>query len=216
MQDQRVIGILLMGHPGTGKSLLAKAVGAEAGVPTIRFDSGEMQGSLVGESQHALLHALKVTTAVSQGRPLVIATCNSVAVLPAELVNRFKFRYFVDMPDETEKNVIWPIHIARRGLDASQPRPAASDWNGREIEQCCDTAWTLDCSLMEAAEMVVPIAESSAEEIERRRREAAGRYLSASYPRPYAYTGKETVKVGSRQIRIDDTAWAVPGSGKAS
>jgi hypothetical protein len=218
MQDLRVTGILLMGHPGTGKSLLAKATGGEAGVPTIRFDSGAMQGSLVGQSQEALLHALKVTTAVSQGRPLVLATCNSVSVLPAELVNRFKFRFFVDLPSRQEKDVIWPIHVDRLKLDAKQPRPDDTEWNGREIDQCCETAYMLNCSLLEAAEMVVPIAQSSAEEIERRRREAAGRYLSASYPGAFAYERKEVVQVGARQIRVEDdrTAWVAPGSNKAS
>jgi hypothetical protein len=215
MQDLGIPGILLMGHPGTGKSALSKALGNTAGVPTIRADLQAMHGSLVGQSQHALRHALRVVTAVSQGRPLFVATCNSVAVLPPEFVNRFKWRFFVDLPDDAEKKVIWPIHLKKRGLDLKQERPFDGDWNGREIEQCCETAYQLQCSLVEAAEFVVPIAQSSAEQIELRRREAHGRYLSASRTGPYNHEDKPVV-IGGRQIKLkeNDPTWAAPGSSK--
>lgn len=216
MQDLGIPGILLMGHPGTGKSLLAKAFGNQAGVPTIKADLGAMHGSLVGESQHSLRHALKVTTAVSQGRPVVIATCNSVAILPPELVNRFKWRFFVDLPDDEEKATIWPVHLSKRDLDLKLKRPNDSNWNGREIEQCCETAYQLNINLLEAAQYVVPIAQSSAEQMMRRRNEADGRYLSAS--KPGVFLLKEQVAevtVGTRKISIkDDQTWPVlPPSG---
>ena len=216
MQDGQVPGILLCGHPGTGKSLLVKATGGEAGVPLVRLDLGAMQGSLVGESQAAIRHALKVCTAVSQGRPLIIATANSVAVLPPELINRFKWRFFVDLPDAEEKATIWPVHLAKRGLDVKQVRPDDTDWNGREVEQCTETAKQLKVSLIEASQYVVPIAQSSAEAIELRRREATGRYLSASKPGVYGHEVQETVTVGTRQIRLPEAGWVAPGSGKAN
>lgn len=203
----------------TGKSLLAKSFGNEAGIPTIKCDLGAMHGSLVGESQHALRHALKVTTAVSQGRPIVIATCNSVAILPPELVNRFKWRFFVDLPDKEEKKVIWPVHLAKRGLSLTEKRPDDFEWNGREIEQACETAYQLDCSLVEAADYVVPISQSSAEAMTSRRNEAHGRYLSASKKGTFLQEKRtDDVTVGGRKIDLKDRdTWVAPtGSGKPS
>jgi hypothetical protein len=219
MTDSEIPGILLMGHPGTGKSLGSKALAGEAGVPCVRMDMGAMHGSLVGESQHAIRHALKVSSAISQGRLVVVATCNSVAVLPPEFVNRFKWRYFFDLPDREEKDVIWSIHRAKYEIGAKEPRPDDSGWNGREIEQACNTAWMLKCSLAEAADMIVPISQSSAEEIARRRNEAHGRYLSASRPGSFRQDAKtEQVEVGGRQMKVRDREdvpdWAAKGGGR--
>ena len=213
MQDHEIPGILLMGHPGTGKSALSKALAGEAGVPCVRMDMGAMHGSLVGESQHAIRHALKVATAISRDRLVVVATCNSVAVLPPEFVNRFKWRFFVDLPDDQEKAAIWPIHRKRFEIDPKEKQPDDTGWNGREIEQCCNTAYMLKCSLLEASEMVVPISQSSAEEMARRRNEAHGRYLSASHSGVFSQTAKtEEVSVAGRKVRVRDReeAWVAP------
>lgn len=58
-------GILLVGVPGTGKSLSAKAVGTALGVPTVRLDIGALFNSLVGESEARTRDALKLAEAVS-------------------------------------------------------------------------------------------------------------------------------------------------------
>ena len=85
MQDHNSAGCIFLGPPGAAKSAAAKAAGTQGGVPTIQLDLGAAKGSLVGQSEHQLRDALKVVTAVSNGKSLWIATCNSIADLPPEL-----------------------------------------------------------------------------------------------------------------------------------
>ncbi len=58
-------GILMVGPPGSGKSLGAKAVGAELGIPLIRCDFGKLLGSLVGQSEANLRRALDAAEAMA-------------------------------------------------------------------------------------------------------------------------------------------------------
>jgi hypothetical protein len=67
MQDQGAAGCIFVGPPGAAKSMVAKAAGNEAGIPTIQLDLGAMKGSLVGQSEQNLRAALKVITSVSNG-----------------------------------------------------------------------------------------------------------------------------------------------------
>jgi ATP-dependent 26S proteasome regulatory subunit len=60
-----VRGILLVGVPGTGKSLSAKAVGAVLRWPVLRLDIGALKGSLVGQSEQNMRAALKLADAVA-------------------------------------------------------------------------------------------------------------------------------------------------------
>lgn len=53
-------GILLVGPPGTGKSLCAKAAASILGIPAIRFDVSTVRSSLVGESEKRMKSALKL------------------------------------------------------------------------------------------------------------------------------------------------------------
>lgn len=51
-------GILLVGVPGCGKSLSAKSISANWGLPLYRLDFATVQGSYVGQSEHQLKDAL--------------------------------------------------------------------------------------------------------------------------------------------------------------
>ena len=53
-------GILLVGVPGTGKSLCAKAVASQWEMPLLRLDMGRVFGGLVGESESNIRGAVKV------------------------------------------------------------------------------------------------------------------------------------------------------------
>lgn len=57
-------GVMMMGIPGTGKGLVAKAVAQEWQMPLLRLDMGAVFGSLVGESEANLRRALKVAEAI--------------------------------------------------------------------------------------------------------------------------------------------------------
>jgi ATP-dependent 26S proteasome regulatory subunit len=58
-------GVLLVGVPGTGKSLAAKALAAEWQKPLLRLDTGRLFGSLVGESEANTRRALEIAEAVA-------------------------------------------------------------------------------------------------------------------------------------------------------
>ncbi len=58
-------GLLLVGIPGCGKSLAAKAVSKSWGLPLLRLDMGRMMGSLVGQSEEQLRKALSIAEATA-------------------------------------------------------------------------------------------------------------------------------------------------------
>ena len=58
-------GILIVGMPGCGKSLTAKATASIFNVPLLRLDIGKLMGKYVGESEHNLTRAIKTAEAVS-------------------------------------------------------------------------------------------------------------------------------------------------------
>ena len=59
-------GVLLVGIPGTGKSLSCKATASILGWPLIRLDIGALKGSLVGESEQKMRSVLKVIDAFGE------------------------------------------------------------------------------------------------------------------------------------------------------
>lgn len=192
------------------KSAIAKAAGTDGGIPTIQLDLGAMKGGIVGQSEQNLRTALKVVTSVSNGRSLWIATCNSISDLPPELRRRFTLgTFFFDLPDESERRAIWKIWLQRYDLEFKQTKGAAAawcndvGWTGAEIRQCCDIAFRLGCTLKEAAEFVVPVSRSASEQLERLRKAAEGRFLSASRAGVYSRETEVKRSNGRRQLVVD-------------
>ena len=64
-------GIVLLGLPGTGKSMVAQALGKQLGLPVYNMDVGAVFGSLVGESESRMRGAIKQISA-QQGCVLLI------------------------------------------------------------------------------------------------------------------------------------------------
>lgn len=58
-------GAVFVGVPGTGKSLLAKAVAATLGVPVVRLDFGRVFNALVGSSEERMRKALKLVESMA-------------------------------------------------------------------------------------------------------------------------------------------------------
>jgi SpoVK/Ycf46/Vps4 family AAA+-type ATPase len=201
MQDRGADGVIFIGPPGAAKSAVAKAAGATAGIPTVAFDLAAMQSSLVGGSGERLRSALQVVDAISQGRSLWIATCNSITSLPPELRRRFTLgTFFFDLPTAEEREAIWNIYEHRWQLTGE--RPDDDGWTGAEIKECCRKAWRLKFSLRESAGYIVPVSRSAADQVDALRRQASGRFLSASQSGVYsAEREASAVGVGRRSFR---------------
>jgi hypothetical protein len=58
-------GMLVLGVPGTGKSLTAKATASVFGVPLLKLDAGRLFGSLVGQSEANLRAAIQTAEAIA-------------------------------------------------------------------------------------------------------------------------------------------------------
>jgi len=58
-------GILLLGIPGTGKSLCAKAMGNFLTLPLLRFDVGKVFGALVGSSEERVRQVVKTAESIA-------------------------------------------------------------------------------------------------------------------------------------------------------
>ena len=58
-------GIILLGIPGTGKSLIAKSLAARWNYPLLKMDVGAMFGSLVGQSEDRIRRALALAESAS-------------------------------------------------------------------------------------------------------------------------------------------------------
>jgi hypothetical protein len=186
MQDREADGAVMLGPPGTAKSMISKAAGNTAGIPTIGFDLSAMKNGIVGSSGERLRTALSIIDAVSGGRSLWLATCNSIASLPPELRRRFTMgTFFFDLPSPDEREAIWRIYSAKFHVDGS--RPQDDNWTGAEIKECCRKAYRLRMSLEESAAYIVPVARSASDQIESLRQQSSGKYISASHPGVYEY-----------------------------
>lgn len=58
-------GLLLIGIPGTGKSLTSKAIASVWGLPLLRLDVGKIFGGLVGESEQNIRRAISIAESIS-------------------------------------------------------------------------------------------------------------------------------------------------------
>jgi SpoVK/Ycf46/Vps4 family AAA+-type ATPase len=176
-------GLLIVGIPGTGKSLTAKATASVFGRPLLKLDAGKLYGSLVGQSEGNLRTVIQTAEAIApcvlwideiekgmagskssgstdggtssrvfgsfiswmqekRAPVFVVATANDVTQLPPELLRKGRWDdlFFVDLPNQEEREAIWRIQITRHGRDWSHYdtlalAKASDGYTGAEIEQ---------------------------------------------------------------------------------
>src|SRR5262249_9268503 len=89
-----------------------------------------------------------------------VGTSNDISKLPPEFARaeRFDSVFFLDLPTQSEKALLWSMYRTHFGTPEQQARPDDTSWTGAEIRSCCRLAALLDIPLKEAAQHVVPVA----------------------------------------------------------
>ena len=130
----------------------------------------------------------------------VVATANDISQLPPELLRKGRLDeiFFVDLPQETERQEILQIHLRKRGRDPNHYdlqalTESSRDFSGAEIEEAINSAlYDAFYSQQELANehvlvalgQTVPLAKTMHEQISRLRNWAEGRARNASVARP--------------------------------
>lgn len=174
-------GVMIVGMPGCGKSLTAKATATLFGLPLLKMDMGSLMGKYVGESEGNMRRAISVAEAVSPcvlwvdevekafsgigsggagsevatrlfgyfltwmqektKQVFVVATANDISALPPELLRKGRFDeiFYVDFPNEEERNAIFKVHLEKRSkmndqIDLKKLAKATDKYSGADIE----------------------------------------------------------------------------------
>lgn len=205
MEQSQAEGLIMVGPPGTGKSLSATTIGAAAGVPTIQLQPGRLKGSLVGQTEEQSERAMRVLAAMG-GKAYWVATSNGLATVPPELLRRFTDGvWMVDLPDASERAALWAMYLARFELPASQAPAPTSDvgYAGADVRNVCRTAWRDGVPVAEVMASYVPASRANQAGIESLRRQASGAYRSASYAGAYRLPAEEpTAAPAGRKLKL--------------
>jgi len=125
----------------------------------------------------------------------VLATSNDIQALPPEFIRRFDEVFFMDLPEQTEREEIFAIHIKKRKRDPSKLNiellaKKAKDLTGSEIEKIVKNglvrAWydgkreVKEQDFIDAIRETKPIAVVMKEQIDAIRKWADGRARYAS------------------------------------
>jgi hypothetical protein len=183
---------------------------ADAMSPTVLFvDEIEKALSGVGSSGDSgvstrLFGSLLTWLSDHTSDVFFVGTSNDISKLPPEFARaeRFDGVFFLDLPNVQEKDLIWALYRKQFQIPQGQNRPDDTSWTGAEIKSCCRLAALLDVSLTQAAQHVVPVAVTAAEQVDKLRSWASGRCLSASSPGIYQRDGASPARP-SRRVHRD-------------
>ena len=230
-------GLLIVGIPGTGKSLTAKATAKVFGVPLLKLDAGRIFAGLVGQSESNLRSVIQTAEAIApcclwidelekgfagskssgatdggtsarvfgsfiswlqekRAPVFIVATANDVSQLPPEMLRKGRFDelFFVDLPNQAEREAIWTIQIAKYGRDPKdfdlvQLARACDGLTGSEIENVFIEALyaafdeenePTDLTIARVLTEFVPLSKLMAEQIAGLRNWAKGRARPAT------------------------------------
>ena len=113
----------------------------------------------------------------------VVATANNIRALPPEMLRKGRFDeiFFVGLPNQTEREAIFKVHLAKLrphsigNYDAKRLAYETPEFSGAEIEQTIIEAMHIGFSqnrdfttddILEAASQIVPLAKTAQEQIE--------------------------------------------------
>ena len=109
--------------------------------------------------------------------------------------------FLFDLPSAEEREAIWNIYL--RKYEVSGDLPDDEGWTGAEIKECCRKAYRLKLSPIDSARYIVPVSRSAADQIQALRKQASGRFLSASKPGVYEYEERPSSTSSKRLIRTE-------------
>lgn len=206
------IGKVYQGLVGSSEDNIRKAIAtAEAVAPCVLWideiekglngvqSSGSTDGGVTSRIFSTILTWMQEKTSPV----FVVATANNINLLPPELLRKGRFDeiFFVDLPNQKERENIFSIHLKKKGQDPSQyPMEMlgkkTEGFNGAEIEECIkeamfaayveapDNPKLLSKHLVDAILKTVPLSTTMREQIAALRNWAVTRAKNASNEAP--------------------------------
>jgi len=221
-------GLLLVGVPGTGKSLTAKVTASILNRPLLRLDVGKIFGAYVGESESNVHKCLNIAEAVAPcclfidefekffslksdshdtskhvfsifltwlqektADVFIVATANNVDEIPSAMLRsgRFDKLFWVDLPNNEQRAEIINIHLSKvnresKNFDMVKLVEASKNFTGAEIKTWIEEALVYSFNkgnelntqdLVEVSKVIIPIAQLTADEINKSRQWAIDR-----------------------------------------
>jgi len=205
MEENHWTGLLGAGPPGSGKSLLARSMANTFNAKPILFDVGACKGSLIGQSESRIRAAMQVLWAIAGPRAFFVASVNNLANVPPELQRRFTAGvWYFDTPSDEDRAEIWQKKLAQYGLESQRHLVTEfvdeADLTGADIRNICEAAVSLNCTVYDALQFVVPLKRQSPTIIAEARALAAGRFIDASRGGAYVPPNMRKKSGGKREI----------------
>ena len=262
-------GVLLVGMPGCGKSLAAKASARLFNVPLLRLDIGRLLGKYVGESEHNMRVALKTAESISpcilwideiekafaginqdggasditkrlfgqfltwlqekENTVFVVATANDITAFPPEFLRKGRFDevFFIDFPNEEERERIFEIHLEKRGkltddVDVNKLAKQTEGYCGADIEEVVKNAvesiFILDTETEEEKEITTQDLLDSAKNIDSLTNILADKIevLKKSYDKFKIKSASKKIPTSKRMLKNKGTKNKVSGSSETT